>query len=175
MSNFLKILIITLILVISLSFLGLALAGDCGESGFGQNVPSISYNYQYPQGWFDGSQKLALTSSGDTLVTQFIPAGANVNVHVSGVVGFWKGWSHGHDAAYVYDAPPGSVHYPVTSPVRALLIIVDNNKFNPQPPEYNPNHVYDWQTVGTGNSLTLKIGDSYYDDNSGNFSVTITW
>ena len=104
-----------------------------------------------------------------------IPAGANVNVLISGVVRFWRGLSYGADAAYIYYVPPGTRYYPVTTPIRSLNIYSSNGRFDPQASEYNPNHEYDWKTIGPGQSMTIHVGDSYYDDNAGSFAVTVSW
>lgn len=170
-----KIFLPTLMLFICFSFSGLVFAGDCANGGFGHGVPSITSNYHYSPGWFDMEQKLTLPSTGQIVTTQFIPSGATVNLNISGVVGFWVETSYGLDAAYIYYVPPGTIYYPVTDPIRSLIIQTSNGRFDPQPPEYNQNHEYDWQTLGTGQSMTLKVGDSHYEDNSGSFAVTVTW
>jgi hypothetical protein len=175
MQNTLKTVIITLILTIGLSFYVVALAGDCGESGFSKNVPSIPSNCQYPSGWFGGEQKLSLPSTGETITTQFIPAGASVNVNITGLIGYWRTIPYGADAAYLLDVPPNHSRYPLTDPLRSLNIHTSNGRFNPQPPQYNPDHEYKWETNGTGQSMLLWVGDSFYDDNTGSFNVTVTW
>ncbi len=170
-----KIFLLILMLVSCLSFSGLTYAGDCANNSFGQGTPSITSNYKNKPGWFSKEEQLTLPSTGQVVNTQLIPSGANVNVHISGIIGFWHQISYGADAAYLYDVPPHNIHYPLTTPVRSLNTHTSNGKFDPQPPEYMPNHEYDWQTEGKGQSMSLWIQDTYYDDNTGSFAVTVSW
>jgi len=121
------------------------------------------------------NQQLVLPSGGQTSTTQPIPAGSQVTVVISGVVGIWAGWSRGIDAAYVYAAPPGSSYSPVNPPRRRLGITTGNGPFDPRPPVYNPTHQYTWQTVGTGQGLWFQFQDQPYDDNTGSFAITVIW
>ncbi|GEM_PF-2591708 len=104
-----------------------------------------------------------------------IPAGTLATVTVSGVVGVWRGWSHGIDGAYCYDAPPGAAYYPANPPKRKLHIESNYGHFNPQPEVYNSSHQYTWQFVGNGQPLTAWFNDYHYPDNSGSFSITVSW
>jgi hypothetical protein len=120
-------------------------------------------------------QQLVLPSGGQLVTTQLIPAGARVTVVISGVVGIWAGWAHGIDAAYVYDAPPGSIYYPVITPIHRLGILTANGHFDPAPAGYNQAHQYTWETVGTGQGIWFQFQDQPYDDNTGSFGITVIW
>ena len=119
--------------------------------------------------------QLTVTSRNPVSTSQAIPSGSVATVTVLGVVGVWRGWSHGIDGAYCYDAPPGSNYYPATPPKRALHIETNYGHFNPQPGTYNPVHQYTWQFVGNGQPLTLWFNDQSYQDNSGSFAITVSW
>jgi serine protease len=119
--------------------------------------------------------RLPVTSSNRVYTSRAIPPGTIATVSISGVVGVWTGWSRGIDAAYCYQAPQGSGYYPCVPPKRKLHIETNHGHFNPEPPVYNPTHDYKWQFVGTGQPLVLWFNDSYYDDNSGSFSITVSW
>lgn len=119
--------------------------------------------------------QLPIRSVNPIYTSHAIPSGTIATVTISGVVGVWQDWSHGIDAAYCYDAPPGSAYYPATPPKRKLHIQTNHGHFDPQPPVYNPGHHYTWQFVGTGQPLALWFNDYYYDDNSGSFFITVSW
>ncbi len=119
--------------------------------------------------------QLPVNSPNRVSTRHVIPVGTLTTVTISGVVGIWHGWSHGLDGAYCYDAPPGAGYYPCVPPKRKLHIETNYGHFNPQPEVYNPGHQYTWQFIGNGQRLALWFNDYHYADNSGSFSITVSW
>ena len=118
---------------------------------------------------------LSVHSAAHVSTRNPIPAGKVATVNVKGVVGVWMGWRHGIDGAYCYDAPRGSAYYPANPPRRALHIQTNYGHFNPQPEVYNPRHNYTCQFIGNGSRLSFWFNDYHYPDNSGRFSIVVTW
>ena len=119
--------------------------------------------------------QLPATSGRRVSTRAAIPAQTVATVTVSGVVGIWSGWSHGLDSAFCYDAPPGTHYYPASPPKRALHVETNYGHFDPQPEVYSAGHQYTWQFTGNGERLSLWFNDEPYDDNSGSFSVSVSW
>ena len=114
-------------------------------------------------------------SSGKITTFQAIPSGRVAKVVISGVCGVWTNWSHGLDAAYCYDAPPGSAYYSLPKPARRLHIETNHGHFNPLPEAYNPSHLYEWHFIGRGERLLLWFNDSFHGDNTGVFNIQVSW
>lgn len=108
-------------------------------------------------------------------MTHALPVGAAVTVMISGDVGVWRGWRSGIDAAYCHQCPPGTHYSPFPKPHRTLHIQTNYGPYNPAG-GYQPSHVYHGNFVGNGSPMSFHFSDdANQSDNSGGFSIVVSW
>ena len=105
--------------------------------------------------------------------TSVLQPGIKYFLKVSGTVGF-AGNIDSQDGAYQYNFFGNPViPYPFPSNNSVWWSVNGNNLFRPSPDVYNPNHIYFFNYIGSGQVLNISWSDSPFGDNSGQLNFEL--